>query len=72
MGILHKKIGLDNEITHIKTKVYDVVNKKLLGEFDTRRAAADFAGVDPSNIKAYVVNKSKCRKNKLNTIITFR
>lgn len=72
MAILHKRIGLDNEVTYVKTKVYDVVNKKLLGEFDTRKAAADFAGVDPSNIKAYVTRKSKCRKNKLNTIITFR
>lgn len=69
---LQKRIGTDNSISSVKTKVYDVENKKLIAEFDSRREAADFAGVDVGVVGMTVRTKCRCYKNKLGITITFR
>lgn len=72
MGILHRRIGLNNEVVQVKTKVYDVANKRLIKELPSISAAAEFTGVNEANIRAIVKRKGRSYTNKLNTIITFR
>ena len=70
--MLLKRIGLDNEINRRKVKVYDVTNKKLLGEFESSKDAADFTGLKPSHIADIIAHKRKNRSNKLGITLTLR
>ena len=70
--MLMKRIGIDNSINKRKVKVYNVDTKKCLGEFDTAKEAADFAGVRPSNIANLIRSKTKNKVNKLGVTLAFR
>ncbi len=70
--MLLKRIGLNNDINKRKVKVYDTVNKLLLGEFETCREAALFTGLRPAHISAIINGKRKNKTNKLGTTITMR
>lgn len=56
----------------IRTKVYDVDKKELIGTFESRNDAAKFTGLPLGHIKNYVTKKSKHFSKKLNRKITFR
>jgi len=55
-----------------KVKVYNVAEKKLIGEFESMTKAAEFAGVDMRGVGNYIKKKLKCHKNKLGFTICFR
>lgn len=65
-----ERIGL--VVSGIRTKVYDVEKKVLLGTFESRAEASKFTGISASNINEYIRNKTKCRSKLLNAKITFR
>jgi hypothetical protein len=56
----------------IRTKVYDVERKELLGVFESRGDAARYTGIDIRRITDVVRSKSKVYSKKLKTKITFR
>lgn len=65
-----EKIGL--HVEGIKTKVFDVDKKELLGVFPSRSAAGKFAGLPASRVTDYVRDRTICSSNKLNKRICFR
>lgn len=65
-----ERIGLFTE--GIRTKVFDVDKKELIGVFESRNDAAKFTGLPLGHIKNYVSRKSKHYSKKLNRKITFR
>jgi hypothetical protein len=65
-----EKIGLYT--SGIRTKVYDVEIKELIGTFESRNDAAKFTGVSLSHIADHVRSKRKVFSRKLNKKITFR
>lgn len=65
-----EKIGL--EVEGIKTKVFDVDKKLLLGVFPSRSAAGRFTGLSASRVTDYVRDRTICSSNKLNKRICFR
>jgi len=65
-----EKIGL--YASGIRTKVFDVERKELIGVFESRNDAAKFTGVSIGHITEYVRRKSRCWSHKLNRKITFR
>jgi hypothetical protein len=67
-----EKIGLNTDGSRIRTKVYDVEKKQLLGVFESRADASRFTGVSVSTITGHVRRKSRSTNNKLNRILCFR
>jgi len=65
-----EKIGL--HVEGIKTKVYDVDRKELLGVFSSRSEAGRFTGLSSARVSDYVKDKTICKVNKLNKTICFR
>lgn len=65
-----EKIGL--HVEGIKTKVFDVDKKVLLGVFESRNAAGKFTGLRASKVSDYVKDRTICSVNKLNKRICFR
>lgn len=65
-----EKIGM--EVEGIKTKVFDVDKKELIGVFKSRSEAGRFTGLPPSRVSDYVRDKTICKSNKLNKTICFR
>jgi len=65
-----EKIGL--HVEGIKTKVFDVDKKELLGVFPSRSAAGQFTGLPASRVTDYVRDRTICSSNKLNKRICFR
>lgn len=65
-----EKIGLFT--SGIRTKVFDVERKELLGTFESRNEAARFTGVSLGHIADHVRTKRKVFSIKLNKKITFR
>jgi hypothetical protein len=65
-----EKIGLYT--SGIRTKVYDVEKKELIGTFESRNDAAKYTGVSLSHIADHVRNKRRVYSNKLLKKITFR
>lgn len=65
-----EKIGLYT--SGIRTKVYDVEKKELIGTFESRNDASKFTGVSLGHIADHVRKKRKVFSNKLNRKITFR
>lgn len=66
------RIGLCVDSSKIRTKVYDVERKQLLGTFESRSDASRFTGVPVSSIASHVRNKTKSVNNKLNKTLCFR
>jgi hypothetical protein len=69
MNNIHSRIGLNNVINR-KVKVYDVLKKELILEFESANQAGIALGV--KNVIAYINSKSKCYKNNLDIVICFR
>lgn len=67
-----ERIGLSSDLSKVKTKVYDVEKKELLGVFESRAEASRFTGVANKRIQELIRNKTRCSKNKLNRTICFR
>lgn len=65
-----EKIGLYT--SGIRTKVYDVERKELIGTFESRNDAAKFTGVYLGHIAEHVRKKRRVFSIKLNKKITFR
>jgi len=66
-------MGVNNtENTRRKVKVFDVANKKLLKECNSLHEAAEFTGVDLSNIIRFIKRKGRSSTNKLGIVICFR
>lgn len=53
-------------------KVYDVVEKKLIGTYKNMRDCANALGIRTSRVQEIVRLKSRNRTNKLGKIITIR
>jgi hypothetical protein len=69
MNNIHSRIGLNNVINR-KVKVYDVLKKELILEFESANQAGIALGV--KNVIPYINSKSKCYKNNLGIVICFR
>lgn len=65
-------LGLENSESRKKVKVYDVSEKKLIGEFSSLKDASIFTGVDAWHISKLLTRKGRSHTNKLNKILTFR
>ena len=65
-----EKIGLYT--SGIRTKVYDVDKKELIGTFESRNDASKFTGVAHNHIADYVRHKRRVYSQKLLKKITFR
>lgn len=65
-----ERIGLFT--SGIRTKVYDIERKELIGTFESRNDAARFTGVSLSHIADHVRSKRRVFSRKLNKKITFR
>jgi len=65
-----EKIGL--EVEGIRTKVYDVDKKELLGTFESRSQAAKFTGLSTSRMLKYIREKSVHYSKTLNKRVCFR
>lgn len=65
-----EKIGLYT--SGIRTKVYDVEKKELIGTFESRNDAAKYTGVSLSHIADHVRTKRRVYSHKLLKKITFR
>jgi len=55
-----------------KVKVYDVANKKQIGEFESTTLASAFTGIKANHISNYIHKKIRSYKNKLGITICFR
>lgn len=55
-----------------KVKVYNIAEKKLIGEFASMNLASEFTGVAGKDIGQYIKHKYRCYKNKLGFTICFR
>jgi hypothetical protein len=55
-----------------KVRVFDVANKKQIGEFTSTTLAGAFTGIKPSHIGNYIHKKIRSYKNKLGITICFR
>lgn len=52
--------------------VYDVKDKKVLGEFPTIKECANFLGILPQRVTNIIRAKTRNKTNKLNLIIAIR
>lgn len=62
----------DQQLFKIKIKVYDVLQKKLLGEFDSIKAAAKFCGCTTDSMSSAWKKKHRIYKNNLNKVLAIR
>lgn len=69
---LNSRVGITNEISRRRVKVYDVDKKELLGTFESITEASDFTGVANGAISSYIKGKIKCHTNKLDRVLAFR
>jgi hypothetical protein len=69
---LGQRLSISNDVLKVKTKVYCVDTKTLLGEFESRREAALFAGIGECHVSKYVQKKYINTKNKLGKRLAFR
>lgn len=65
-----ERIGL--QVEGIRTKVYDVDAKQLLGTFESRADACKFTGMDSARIKEYITEKRIYKSKKLDKRVCFR
>lgn len=65
-------LGLINDLSKRKVKVYNVETKTLLKECETVTAASNYSGLDRKRIATYITNKSRYKSDKLGCVITFR
>lgn len=65
-----KSPGINYRHITRKVKIYDVANKKLIKECNSKHEAMEYAGV--KGIDSYLSSKCKCYKNKLGIVLAFR
>jgi hypothetical protein len=62
----------DQQLFTIQIKVYDVSEKKLLGIFDSIKAAAKFCGCSTDSMSSAWKKKHRIYKNNLNKTLAIR
>lgn len=65
-------LGMGQDISKRKVKIYDVSKQELILECESMLDAARFCGVPVGVVAACVKRKIRCHKNALNKTITFR
>ena len=66
--------GINGQDVKIKTRLFDVDKKQLIGEFDSRTEAADFIGVQTGTVSNAYKHRGiiKSKTNKLGIRIAVR
>lgn len=65
-------IGLTNDLSKRKVKVYNVMTKTLAMECNSVAEASAFTGLDRKRVAAYIRDKSRYSSEKLGLIVAFR
>ena len=65
-------LGLVNDLSKRKVKVYNVETKTLIKECESVAEASNFTGLERKRVSTYIRDKSRFKSEKLGHTVAFR